>query len=95
MPTRIIRPPAEADLEDIWFGTWEKWGPRQADKYLEQLRGTFALLGERPGLARPLENRPPFLRYTAGKHTVILLRNEEAIEIIRVLHGRMNTEDHL
>ena len=30
MPTIVISPLAELDLENIWLYTYEKWGERQA-----------------------------------------------------------------
>jgi plasmid stabilization system protein ParE len=37
---------AEKDLTDIWIYTFNEWGERQADTYLDDLAVTFNLLAE-------------------------------------------------
>ncbi|MCA8927827.1 MAG: type II toxin-antitoxin system RelE/ParE family toxin, partial [Alphaproteobacteria bacterium] len=39
-----LRPAAQADLEGIWRYTAEQWSADQADRYVDGLQATIALL---------------------------------------------------
>jgi toxin ParE1/3/4 len=42
----ILKKRADQDLQEIWEYTNNKWGEKQARKYLEQLEARFVLLAE-------------------------------------------------
>jgi toxin ParE1/3/4 len=88
---------AKADLKDIGRYTKRKWGLAQRDQYLTMLDGCFQDLAAEPFKGRDCSDiRDGYRKYSAGSH-VIFYRQVAAntLEIVRVLHGRMDMERHL
>ena len=91
-----LRPRAIQDLEEIADFTLEKWGPEQEDVYLKLLEKAFDAISKNPNIGRTYEEVYPGLRrYLAGRHIILYLVSNEAIEIVRVLHHSMDFESHL
>lgn len=88
---------AKADLTDIGRYTQKKWGVVQRDKYLTMLDGCFQNLAVEPLKGRDCSDiRDSYRKYSVGSH-VIFYRQvaDNTIEIVRILHGRMDMERHL
>ncbi len=88
---------AKADLKEIGRYTRKQWGVAQRDKYLTMLNGCFQDLAIQPLRGQDCSDiRAGYHKYSAGSH-VIFYRQiaEDTIEVIRILHGRMDTERHL
>jgi len=87
---------ADNDLTKIWHDTCEHWGAKQADKYLTELESCFIELTQHPELGR---NRPEiregYRSIPKNKHLIFYRYHHDLIEIIRVLHQRMEIEDHI
>jgi toxin ParE1/3/4 len=97
MPGFFLTNKAKADLKAIGHYTQSKWGRAQRDKYLTMLDECFQDLAEDPLKGKDCsEIREGYRKYNAGSH-VIFYRQIAAgtIEIVRVLHGRMDVERHL
>lgn len=90
MADYLLTPRARDDLAGIWTAGAERWGSAQADRYIEALAATFALLAEFPAMA-PLRRdfTPPLRLHLHGRH-LILYTEAEAVTIVRVLHGRQD-----
>ena len=87
---------ARADLLDIWLYTAETWGLEQADHYLDVLESAMQRLGENPKLGTDASDvRPGYRRLIAGRHRVFYVVSREQIDIMRVLHPRMDVEGEL
>ncbi len=90
---------AEADLTDIWIYSAEQWGVDQADRYVDALLRRFSWL---PGNQTLWKVRPDIAEgvhcYPEQSH-VIYFRSfrshQDGLEILRVLHGRMDPGAHL
>lgn len=87
---------ADNDLSEIWHNTRKRWGNRQADKYLTELETCFIELGKHPesGRERP-EIRKGYRSIPKNKHTIFYRQHHNYIQIIRVLHQRMEINDHI
>ena len=91
-----LTPAAERDLEAIWIYTAGKWHVEQADRYLDILAATFAQLAQAPETALRCDPiRPGYRRWSVERHVVYLRIVEYGIEIVRVLHERMDPLRHL
>jgi toxin ParE1/3/4 len=97
MPDLTIAPLARKDLKGIGRYSQETWGLRQRDAYL----GDFAVLFERirigavPGHER-MEIKAGLLGHPCNKHVVFFRRDaENNVEILRILHERMDFVRHL
>jgi len=67
MSRYILSPRAQADLDEIWDYTAERWGVDQAEIF----------------------------KYPAGSHVIFYRKVHADIDIVRILHGRMDFERHL
>ena len=93
----ILRQKAIDDLNNIWEYTIEKWSEKQADKYYATIKFACKEIGENPDLGKEYFgiNRN-LLGLKSGKHIVFYhLISENEIEVIRVLHERMDLKNRL
>ena len=97
MPHEIRRTPAaERDLIDIWLYTADRWGERQADHYLDGIDAALKLLRENPESGPDCsEVRPGYRRLPAGSHRIYYRLTTGVIEIVRILHARMDAPSRL
>ena len=92
-----IRQQAIDDLNNIWLYTFEEWSERQADKYYATLEFTCMQIGENPQLGREYEGiNSNLLGLRTGKHIIFYqIISKDEIEIIRILHERMDLKNRL
>jgi toxin ParE1/3/4 len=91
-----LRPQARADLDGIWDYTLETWGRDQAKTYLRTLNRAFKTIAKKPALGRIYDEVYDGLRvYPSGKHLIFYFATDKGIEIVRVLHERMDVPSHL
>ncbi len=96
MPLIFKQELAEQDLVNIWLYTFNEWDEKQADCYLDDLEVTFSLLAEQPLQCRERsEFNPPVRIHPHASHIIVYLAVEEGINIIRVLHERMDVDTHI
>ncbi len=91
-----LRPAAARDLSEIWDYTFDTWDLEQAEIYLEAIRVAFSRAAEAPSIGRPV-GRPGKrqLRVKSGSHVIVYVRKKDGIDIVRVLHERMDLFRHL
>ena len=86
---------AEHDLADIYLYTFYQYGINQADKYLEELEAAMQVFAESPKLYRERpEFSPPVRICVQGQHIILYTIQSDFVLIVRVLHSRMDIEDH-
>ncbi|CAB3972636.1 MULTISPECIES: type II toxin-antitoxin system RelE/ParE family toxin [Burkholderia] len=90
-----LTPLAETDLEDIWTYTYEHWSLEQAELYVGELTEAFERLASGERVGRPTRARGDYLRYLVGSHVVFYREATETLDVIRVLHQRMDVDRHL
>ena len=96
MPDFALRPKARADLDGIWDYTVQTWGRDQAKTYLRALNRAFKTLARKPELGRLYDEVYAGLRiYPSGKHLIFYFVTDKDIDIVRVLHERMDIPAHL
>lgn len=99
MPAKVragrLTPLAEADLEGIGDYTVEQWSIEQAERYVGELVEAFERLARGDWVGRPSRARDDYLRYLVGSHVVFYRETAEAVDVIRVLHQRMDVDRHL
>ncbi len=88
---------AVEDLTNIWDYTFEVWSEVQADKYYHYLLDCFQNLADNPMLGRPYSDVTDYLLgYRATQHIIFFRKiSQNTIEIIRVLHARMDLKNRL
>ena len=96
MSRYVLSPRAQDDLSDIWDYTAERWGAEQADEYLRILQHAIEMVADDPRKGRSCDEvRAGYRKYSAGSHMLIYRKIEIGIDVVRVLHGRMDFERHL
>ena len=88
-------PRAERDLRDIWRYTFEHWGERQADSNLRKIDAAIRTLGRSSRGIDSSEVRPGYRRLSVEQHRVYYREVSGRVEIVRVLHARMDVDRQL
>ena len=84
-----LTPQADQDLVDIWQFSREIWGVTQANAYLNDLV-------TQPDLGKGCNHiRKNYRVYHTKRHLVFYRSNNHQIEIVRILHDRMNIINHI
>ena len=79
---------ASEDLIAIYIQSHDQFGPRQADRYQDELEALFNRLAASPGVARlRTDYDPPIRVFTFKVHVVIYDEEPEGVLIQRVRHG--------
>lgn len=84
---------AREDLRGIWIYSAQTWGPQQANRYLDAIRAAITGLADGTTVSRSAADvLPGCRRVTSGRHVVYFREDADAVEVIRVLHQRMDAE---
>ena len=89
---------AGKDLENIWSYTFESWSVAQADRYLNLSIDEIEFLSINPHSGRDIsEVRRGYFRSNIKSHSIFyrIKQDQDVIEIIRILHQRMDIKDRL
>jgi len=92
-----FRRKANEDLNNIWNYTYENWSENQADKYYAAIKFDCLEIGKNPKLGKNYNGiSKDLFGLKSGKH-IIFYRSisEKEIEIIRILHERMDLKYRL
>ena len=93
MPSYRLSPEAKKDLLAIRAYTRDKWGNQQALKYLDALEKRCAELAKSPHIGRERrEIKSGYRSLAEGKHVIFYRVGDSGIDILRILHGRMDIE---
>jgi len=97
MPSFSLTKRAMADLMEIGRYTQERWGIEQRNKYLTLIDACFQQLAENPARGKDCcDISKGYRKINVGSHVIFYRqRNKNSIEIVRVLHGRMDIETNL
>jgi toxin ParE1/3/4 len=97
MPRFVLTKAAKEDLKSIGRYTAETWGREQRNRYLALLDTSMHDLADKSGLGRDCSDiRAGYRRYRVGKHILFYRQlDPDRIEIVRVLHERMDVEARL
>lgn len=90
-----LSPRAETDLEDIWRYTARTWSAAQADRYAGEILDVIedVAAGRRKG--RSADIGAGYLKIAVGAHVIYYRARDQRIDVIRILHQRMDIGRHL
>ena len=89
-------PAARADLDAIWAFGEEHWGAHRAELYIRQIQRAVETVASDPRRGRPCgEIRAGYFKFAAGTHLLFFRRAGNVVEIVRILHQRMDFDSHL
>jgi toxin ParE1/3/4 len=97
MANVILRQEAIDDLNDIWFYTFDEWSEKQADKYYAALEFACTQIGKNPELGKKYDGiNKNLLGLRTGKHIIFYqVISKDRIEVVRILHERMDLKNKL
>ena len=92
----VFKPRAHADLDEIWDYTADRWGLEQAETYIRRLWKDIQTVADKPSLGQECaEVRPGYRKYPSGSHVLFYRPTTDGIDIVRILHERMDYERHI
>ena len=92
----LFLPRAQLDLEDIWDYSAAHWGTERAERYIRQLWQHAEEIAAQPRLGQSCDGtREGYRKYRAGSHVLFYRSGDGGIEIVRILHERMDYDQHL
>ena len=88
---------AVEDLTKIWEYTFDKWSGKQADKYFEMLLQNCQHIADDPKIGKKYADvKSELWGLKANRHIIFYrIRENQPIEITRILHGRMDLKNRL
>ena len=88
---------AVKDLEEIWIYTYKNWSFEQADRYYNLIIDEIEFLSTNPLSGRSMDYLKEGYRVSKVKSHLVFYKiiNNEAVEIIRVLHQRMDVNSRM
>ena len=94
--TYRISKKAVSDLEEIWLYTVEKWSVTQADRYYDLILDEINYICKNSDAGKSMEHIRKGYRASKVKSHLIFYRiAADTIEIVRILHERMDIENRL
>ena len=85
------------DLDTIWMYTHNKWSREQADRYYDSIIAEIEFIASNYLIGKSAEQTRKNYRVAKIKSHLIFYRkvDHEVVEIIRVLHQRMDTKKRM
>ena len=93
----VLRQAAIDDLNEIWEYSVAEWSEKQADNYYASLKFACMQIEKNPELGKEYEQiKSNLYGLRSGKHIIFYqILNKQEIEIIRILHERMDLQNRL
>ena len=96
MPAFLLSAKSLEDLKSIGRFTLKYWGREQCEIYLSKLDESFHILAEQPHIGTARDDiRKDYRVYHVGRHLIFYRQKSTCIEIIRILHDRMDVKTRL
>ena len=87
---------AQQDLSAIWDFTQQRWDKTQAEIYISEMRASIERIAADPHRGRACDDiREGYRRYSIGSHLVFYIERTDSVDVIRILHQRMDPTRHL
>ena len=92
----ILSPKAKSDLSEIWDYTLAEWGVDQAEKYVRDLWETMRQQASEFSTSIDISDvRSGYRKVISGSHVIFFKLTGDGIDVVRILHQRMDFERHL
>lgn len=96
MSRYILSPKAASDLDEIWNHTLAQWGDAQAERYIRDIQQAIEGAVADPRRGRPCDHiRTGYFKLSAGAHVIFYRLVSGELDVIRILHQRMDFDRHL
>ena len=96
MASYALSPAAQADLAEIWDYTARRWGEVQAERYTRDIQAACEALSDGTLVGLSAEDvRPGYRKIRVGSHVMCFRERSGTLEIMRILHRRMDVARHI
>jgi toxin ParE1/3/4 len=90
-----LSPLALADLEAIWSYTAERGSQEQTESYHAMIVSACERLADGRAQGRRIDVRAGYWKCSVGSHLIFYRRSDSGIDVIRLLHQRIDIDRHL
>jgi len=92
----VIYPRAQSDIDGIWDYSAENWNAEQAHRYVGEIRKAIEIVAGDPSRGRAVGDvRKGYFKFAVGSHFLFYLIKPSRVEVVRVLHQRMDFTRHI
>lgn len=92
----VLTPAARADLDALWTFGETQWGAARAELYIREIQRAVETVAKDPRRGRPCDDiREGYFKFAVGSHLLFYRRRADVIDIVRILHQRMDFDRHL
>ncbi len=92
----VLSPRAKTYLDDIWDYTERNWGTEQAKAYIRLIGAAIQTVAISPARGKACDHiQEGYRKYPAGSHVVFFRLTDGGINVVRILHRRMDFDRHL
>lgn len=92
----VLSPRAQADIDEIWEYSADRWDINQANRYIAQIRKAVEAIASDPRRGRSCDEiRQGYRRFSAGSHVLFFRIVADQVDVVRVLHQSMDFGRHL
>ena len=85
-----LTPGARRDLDSITAHSVQEWGREQAARYVRDLRSAIEMVAANPLRGRNRDElRKGCFSVPRGSHVIFYRRTSDGIDVVRILHQRM------
>ena len=88
----VLSPKAKSDLSNVWDYSLDTWDAEKAEVYLRELWAVINNCASTPSSAPKADIvRKGYRKAVSGSHVKYLKEIEGGIDVIRILHQRMDS----
>lgn len=96
MTTYGLTPAAQHDLSSIWDYTKERWGIAQAELCVRDIEAAIVRVADDPRRGPACDEvAREYRRYAIGRHLLFYVERADGVDVVRILHQRMDPSRHL
>jgi toxin ParE1/3/4 len=92
----VLSPRAQTDLDEIWDYTERNWGKEQAEAYIRLIGAAIKAIASSPERGKACDDiREGYRKYRAASHMIFFRPIDGGVDVVRILHRRMDFNRHL
>jgi toxin ParE1/3/4 len=96
MARYVLSPRAQADLDEIWDYSASTWGNDRTERYIRELWQGILTVAADPRRGQSIGAiRAGYFKYAVGSHVLFYRRLVDGVDVVRILHQRMDFQRHL
>lgn len=92
----VLSPRARIDLDQIWEFSAKRWGQTRAESYIRELWQGIEYVAADARRGQSCDDvRPGYRKHAVVSHVIFYRLTVDGIDVVRILHARMDFDQHL